>query len=319
MKTAIVILNYNNYEDTFNCIKSIEKFNSADIKYIVVDNASPRDGVLPNLKKFLADKFYDDFEYYEATDQNTGCLPKASLISSKVNNGYAQGNNIGLNFAYRDSDIDYVLIINNDVLFIADIIPRLVDYESKLSNCGLISPVLYKRDLKGFDYNCARTRMTLRQILLRNISMGKPWFGIKKKIDEEQYMLLNNPELFNEEIVKTEIPSGSCMLASKETWQKINSFDPNTFLYFEEAILFEKTKKEGLQNYLIPSLRCIHLGASSTSKTKQTAKSYQLSMRSEKYYLDNYYKTNALGRFLIYLTFVYQKIGVFVRFRLLKH
>lgn len=40
MKTALIILNYNNYEDTINCIESVETHNTASIKYIVVDNGS---------------------------------------------------------------------------------------------------------------------------------------------------------------------------------------------------------------------------------------------------------------------------------------
>ena len=38
MSTAVVILNYNNSEDTINCIKSVEENNTADVKYVVVDN-----------------------------------------------------------------------------------------------------------------------------------------------------------------------------------------------------------------------------------------------------------------------------------------
>lgn len=47
-KTAIIILNYNNYEDTINCIESIEKYNTADIKYVIVDNNSNREGCKKN-------------------------------------------------------------------------------------------------------------------------------------------------------------------------------------------------------------------------------------------------------------------------------
>ena len=59
-KTAILILNYNNYEDTINCIDSVEKFNSAPIKFIVVDNGSKRENVVGALDAYLKDKFEDD-------------------------------------------------------------------------------------------------------------------------------------------------------------------------------------------------------------------------------------------------------------------
>lgn len=41
-KTCIIILNYNNVEDTIQCIDSIERVNTATIKYIVVENNTPR-------------------------------------------------------------------------------------------------------------------------------------------------------------------------------------------------------------------------------------------------------------------------------------
>ena len=46
MKTAIVILNYNNYEDTINCIKSVETYNSADIKYLNIANRKESDNIV---------------------------------------------------------------------------------------------------------------------------------------------------------------------------------------------------------------------------------------------------------------------------------
>lgn len=52
-KTAIIILNYNNYEDTINCIESIEKYNTADIKYVIVDNNSNREGCKKELIHYL--------------------------------------------------------------------------------------------------------------------------------------------------------------------------------------------------------------------------------------------------------------------------
>ena len=36
--TGIIILNYNNWEDTLNCILSVEKYNTSNSKYVIVDN-----------------------------------------------------------------------------------------------------------------------------------------------------------------------------------------------------------------------------------------------------------------------------------------
>ena len=39
-KTAIIILNYNNPDATIACVESVERFNTAPVRYIIVDNGS---------------------------------------------------------------------------------------------------------------------------------------------------------------------------------------------------------------------------------------------------------------------------------------
>ena len=53
MYTAIIILNYNNSEDTIKCIESVERYNSADVKYIVVDNGSTRQSVITEISEYI--------------------------------------------------------------------------------------------------------------------------------------------------------------------------------------------------------------------------------------------------------------------------
>ena len=154
-KTAIVILNYNNYEDTINCIDSVEKYNTAPIKYIVVDNGSKRENVVDALDAYLKGKFGDDYlqinEFSEVKK-----LPYMTFIVSKVNDGYACGNNKGLRMAYVDDEIDKVMVLINDVLFVEDIIPSLSKAIDSDDQIGIVSPLLYKKNMVDLDYNCAR-------------------------------------------------------------------------------------------------------------------------------------------------------------------
>lgn len=314
--TGIIILNYNNYEDTFNCIESIERFNTAPIKYFVVDNASPRAGVVDALDGFFQNRFEGQYHKQNSADPIPTSSPRMTFIVNDTNGGYAQGNNHGLRCAFIDPDVGYIMVLNNDVLFVEDIIPQLICNIKDLPNCGIVSPILYKRDLNGIDYNCARTSMTFRQAILLNLTMGKPWFGIKKRIDEEQYLLKQDPDAINKDYVEIDYPSGSCMMATKELWKAIDGFDPHTFLYYEEAILHSKTSKAGKQNYLIPSLKCIHLGASSTSKSISPKQS-KLASKSKRYYMLNYFEVNWYQRILLRLTLALGQIALFIKFDLL--
>ena len=152
---GIIILNYNNWEDTVNCIKSVEKYNTAEVKYIVIDNGSTREGTVEALDKYLAKTFKNNYRKM-TENENVEILSYMTFLVSPTNDGYARGNNKGLRLAYKDSEIDELLILNNDILFIQDIIPLLLRKKKKTDNCGIISPILYEGDKTTIDYNCAR-------------------------------------------------------------------------------------------------------------------------------------------------------------------
>lgn len=313
--TGVVILNYNNYEDTFNCIESIEQFNTAPIKFFIVDNASSREGTVETMDNYFKQKFANDYIRVSSNEKNDKVAPLLTFIVSDRNGGYAQGNNYGLKFAYNDPEIEYIMILNNDVLFIEDIILPLIENIGRLPNCGIVSPLLYKKDLKGLDYNCARCSMSFRQAILLNLTMGKPWFGIKKRIDDEQYILKKHPNAITRDFVEIDYPSGSCMIAAKSLWQSIDGFDPNTFLYYEEAILYSKITDIGRYNYLIPSLKCIHLGASSTSQSISPMQT-KLSFKSKQYYMLTYFKASWAQKLLLRLTLSIGRFALFLKFDL---
>lgn len=265
MKTAILILNYNNYEDTINCVESVEKYNTAQVKYIVIDNGSKREGTVDALDHYFSEKFKADYQKVNEGEK-TSKLPYITFLVSKTNDGYACGNNKGLKLAYADEEIDKVMILNNDVLFVEDIIPRLIQEYDSDDHIGIVSPLLYKKNMEGLDYNCARRPESVARTFGRFLLFYFNPFGIKDKWNKKQKYLLDKPELKDTERFEIDLPSGSCMLLSKKLFEEIGSFDSHTFLYNEENILYQKLHARGLTNYIFPQLKCIHLGASSTKK-----------------------------------------------------
>lgn len=301
--TAILILNYNNYEDTINCIKSIEKYNTAKIKYFIVDNGSSRNGVVEELDSFFNDSFRDCYSKFEYENSQKSSFARVNFIVSKTNDGYAAGNNKGLEYIYEDNEINNVLIINNDVLFVEDILPTLIQYLNKLPNSGIVSPLLYKKDLVGIDYNCARLNQSNWDIIRTYIFLYRDIGGILTKARLKQQILKRNPEYLNKDYFEIELPSGSCMLINKKTMNNISGFDPNTFLYYEENILFNKLSKIGKSNYIIPSLKCIHLGASSTSKSLSSF-ILKTGLNSMRYYLQNYCELTFLQNIALQIAYL---------------
>ena len=298
--TGIVILNYNNWEDTINCIKSVEKFNTAKVKYIIVDNGSPKEGVVQAIDDFLVDSFGPDYDKYIEGQAIQSPLKKVSFLISGTNDGYAQGNNKGLALAYADSEIDEILILNNDILFVQDIIEplRVQLYDS--ANCAIVSPLLFKKNLEGIDYNCARREHNPWEIIIAYMCMYKDLFGLLKYYDGKQYFLKGHDELLKNKSIGIDLPSGSCMLMKKNVLRNIGGFDPNTFLFYEEDILYKKLSKLKLNSYLVPECKCIHLGACSTSKTTNYF-SLSAQFKSSLYYLHNYVDLSVIQRVCLLL------------------
>lgn len=265
-KTALIILNYNNYEDTINCIESVECHNTAPIKLVVVDNGSPRSGCVKELDKYLHNRYGDRYTRLRDDAQPTWpYLNYVTLLTSSVNDGYACGNNKGLKLADKDPEITNVLILNNDILFIDDILPGLLKRKDSIPDCAVISPLLLKRDRNEPDIFCARREAVMSQIIKTNFLHY--WRRIKGKNDadaETNRFILLDPDVFHNETIEIDLPSGSCMLLNKDYFKSIGWFDPHTFLYCEEDILHKKIEATGKHNYLDLTLRCVHLGAGST-------------------------------------------------------
>lgn len=295
--TGIIILNYNNWEDTINCVESVEKYNSSPIKYIVVDNGSTNSEAIPKLDEYFNAKFPGGYAKLSDGD----ALPtsyQTIFLASSTNDGYARGNNKGLTLAYQDPSIDTVLILNNDILFVADIIPTLLNELATIPSCGVVSPLLYGHGKQTIDYNCARKNISAWELLFTYLCWYQDVFGIFSRQDRKHLLLKSNPHLLKERRFEIELPSGSCMLMKKELMQHIDGFDSGTFLYYEENILYKKLQRLDKHSYLIPGCECIHLGACSTKKTKGTF-ALRHQFKSSLYYMQTFCQLNIVQKALL--------------------
>lgn len=298
MATGIVILNYNNPEDTINCVRSIEKCNSAPVKYIIVDNGSSKAGVVDKLDTFCREDFAERYQFLHDSDPVKRELPKMTFLASSTNDGYARGNNKGINLCYSDELIDSVLILNNDILFTEDMIPALVNGLRNLPECGVVSPLLKGGDNKSIENNCARTETPVWHILTLFLLHKRTWFNnIIGRQTRSRKILLNHPEYLQEDYFEIGIPSGSCMLLDKSILEQMRSLDPGTFLYYEENILGKRLKALGLRSYCIPRVSCLHIGGASTLKTSGKFR-WRCNYESADYYLKHYCRMNPLQKLM---------------------
>ena len=118
---AAIILNYNGFEHTRECLESLQKSTCKLHSIIVVDGGSTDDSV-----RKLKQNLYG-----------------AELIELTVNGGYSYGNNIGIDHAFRKG-AQYVFIINNDIIVDQNCVENLERAVANDKTIGIIGPkVLY--------------------------------------------------------------------------------------------------------------------------------------------------------------------------------
>lgn len=118
----IIILNYNGYKDTIECIKSLQKINYNNYKIVIVDNNSTNNSF--NILK----KEFNDIE----------------ILKSLENNGFGAGNNIGIKYALKNN-AELVLLLNNDTTVERDFLLNMVD-EFEDPNVGMVAGKIYYYD-----------------------------------------------------------------------------------------------------------------------------------------------------------------------------
>jgi len=256
---GIVILNFNNSLQTLGCLDSIRKHcDPSEYRICVVDNCS---------------------RAKELTILRNNCTEH--IIVSESNRGYACGNNLGLRYFAAQKDIDCILVLNDDTRFTMDIIRPMEDYLLSHSECGVVCPLVLSAD-GSIDRGCARRQKSTWDLIIQASSLWKH-LGIKP------HDFLPTQGLRSMSKVHTQVPPGSCMMLRSEVWRKIDFLDEGTFLYFEEHILCEKLRREGLGCVLLPQLEIIHLGAQTTKQQPSTA-IYKHWRNSYLYFIKTYSK-----------------------------
>ena len=143
-KVYIIILNWNGWEDTIECIESLQKSNYKKFCIVVVDNDSS-DNSVDNIKNWINNnnrslqiKEYSYSESCEFYDEDLDLV----LIKSYKNLGFAGGNNIGIKYALSQKDSDYIWVLNNDVIVEEKCLFELVKYSNYHKDIGVIGSTI---------------------------------------------------------------------------------------------------------------------------------------------------------------------------------
>jgi GT2 family glycosyltransferase len=238
MQLSIIIINYNTFRLTVNCIQSIQKIvTGLTYEIILVDNASA---------ECDPDNFLKE-------------CPGIKLIKSKTNTGFAGGNNIGI----THSSGDYILLLNSDTELINNAPKICYDYITTHPGVGMVTCQLLYPDGR-VQYNCRKFR-TIGWELAEIFPLFR--FLSKKKQGE---MMLHH-YFDHQTFMKCDWVWGAFMLFPRSIIQQLpgKKLSEDFFMYCEDTLWCWEFKNLGYEIQFLPEAKVMHIHKGSISKEKR--------------------------------------------------
>lgn len=228
---SIVSINYNGLSETLEMIESLQSISYPKLEIIIVDNASTED------PKMILERW-----------------PDVKLYKNPINEGFAGGNNRGIEVAKGE----YILLLNNDTLVDKHFLEPLVLRAKTSKKIGIVCPkIVYFEDQNIIQY---AGYTSISPITGRGHGIG---FNEK---DQGQY----------DEATLTYRAHGAAMFIPRSVIEQVGLMAELYFLYYEEMDYCERIKKAGYEIWYEPASRIIHKESMSVGKNS-LMKTYYLS------------------------------------------
>jgi GT2 family glycosyltransferase len=242
----VIVLNWNSWEQTIECLGSIFRNDYPNYRVIVCDNAS-QDGSLEYIKAWAEGRsdtvssandrlgatyipaIYGPITYEECTwpcvaqgkeaAQGSACL---TLIQTGRNMGYGGGNNVGLRYAFSSNPATYALVVNSDVVIPPQFLTKAMNamlYGSARNASVVGFPAYFHQNPRRLECAYLRDRFTRGPV---------------------HVTVLPEP---NEDKLKDAMAHGAALAIAPSS--PVTFFPEEYFLYCEDADYCRQVRKRG--------------------------------------------------------------------------
>lgn len=230
---SIILVNWNTKQITLDCLDSVYRQTSQhSFEIIVVDNDSSDDSV-----EAIKDAY-----------------PSAKLIESRVNLGFAKGNNV----AIKQARGRYIVLLNTDTIVLDSALDAVVTYLDEHPQVGAATPRLVGRD--GLTQFAAAKDPTL--------------WGYTN-----EYLFHRYPDLYNtsayERDMEVDIIPGACFFIRRQVIDTVGGLPEIYFMYVEDVEWCQQIRQAGWKIMYLAGPQVIHFGGES-SKQAQVKMNKQL-------------------------------------------
>jgi hypothetical protein len=219
---TIIIINYNNYTLTINCVDSLKKQSYRCFKLIIVDNS---------LNKNKLQKFQIEIEKYRK-------FFDIDIIINKQNLYFAAG----CNKALKNAKTQYICLLNNDTIVESKFIEKNIKFMETHPDAGMITPKIKVLSKKEHIWNAG------------SIINNKSFFVVKHRGLMEYDPLnqkYNSPEII-------EFAPATAMFIRKSLLDIVGLMDEIYFMYFEDLDWNIRAHKLYFKSYYLPSTIVYH-------------------------------------------------------------
>lgn len=311
-RVSIIILNWNGWKDTVEALESLYHVKYPNYQVVVVDNHSGDDSIerimkycdgslkvdspffdydphnkpikvleieeeeLKNSEGEILDETKISFSSSLESENNFAPIKNhLTLIKNHENHGFAEGNNVGMRYALKNLNPDFLLLLNNDTvvdpLFLSELL-------NQVGNAGIAGSKIYfyhDRDLiqsLGFKIKWSRGEM---------VSVG--------------YMDRNESKNYDKDL---DAVSGCSMLIRREVLDEIGLFNEKCFLYYEDTDICLRAKRAGFKIVCADRSKLWHKDSASSKKISGTREYY--SARNLFLFMRKYAGKKQFYTFIIY-------------------
>lgn len=263
MKTAFLIVNYNDASTTIKLLENIKEYQVLDL-IVVVDNAS-------------TDASYDQLKAYH--DE------KIHVIRSEKNGGYGSGVNFGSKYSIANLGHCKIVVSNSDIVINeeATIVSLLKHFPE---DAGIVAPLIKEHTgyLKGWK------NPTPWQDCLLNLLFVHRF--LRKK-------LIYYPDAYYEQdLVAVDIVAGCFFIFDSQSLVNSGFYDEKVFLYYEENIMAKKLEAIHKKTYLYTKAEVFHNHSLSIDKSISKIRKYN-ELKKSQFYFQKYYNDAGLFAQLI--------------------
>ncbi|KKQ91716.1 MAG: hypothetical protein UT17_C0004G0064 [Candidatus Woesebacteria bacterium GW2011_GWB1_39_10] len=255
IKVSVVVGHFGHGGEVYKCLDKLKiiksKFKSGE--FILVDNNGEK------LEENTVKKKYSWVKY----------------ISASKNLGWGAGRNFGIRHAVGK----FIFSIDSDILIDLQSFKNIYNILKKDSKIGMVVPRI--KNISGrFTPEATKELTPVRGIFF--LSFINKIFPVNPIVKD--YLM----DSWNRRTSrKVEVGQLGAFMIKKEVYEKIDKFDENLFLYFEENDVSKRLKKNGHEIYFDSKSEAIHMESKGTPKSSDQIK--QIFAHSRYYYFKKHY------------------------------